>query len=82
MREGLMSDVGYHGFDDAGEMFKKYCSRCINQPIEYDADGQIYATDCDKDCSMANPRYFEEWEQSEAEEEARLWEEAKENKNE
>jgi len=59
MREGLMDDTGYHGYDDAEFFAEKYCQRCKNQPI-VEENGKLLAVDCDKDCSLADPEYFEE----------------------
>lgn len=59
-REGLMDDCGYHGFDDAEIMAEKYCCRCSNQPIEINIKGEMVALECDKDCCLAYPKFFEE----------------------
>ena len=59
-REGLMSDVGYNGFDEADIMEMKYCCRCANQIIVKDENGELYACDCNKDCCLAEPKFFEE----------------------
>lgn len=58
-REGLFDDTGYSGFDNAEIMAAKYCCRCINQPIETDVYGNKYALDCDKDCCLSDPKFFE-----------------------
>lgn len=58
-RQGLMDDSGYREIDNAEMMAEKYCCRCVNQPIETDSNGNMYALECDKDCSLANPKFFE-----------------------